>query len=281
MNDEQKVNRPRLLPGKSGWRMGDQRVEGFDDDPTLSHEDRVRIARWAINAGTASETQRLLVAEGATEAAGAQDAIWEERRELDQYGAELLLALLDEPKARLVRNPATHEGLEGATYPLSTGQLATLVGVTPRQVRHWSNAGLVPTDRRSQDRFFYATAAAVAMYLAGTEQYEKAAAFAVLDGRYRVLALLSVALRVRARQLGYSLVARWASEAARSLAVTVRAAEGVASEPATATAAPTIGEVIGAKVELNAHFQYLRDADSVERKTEAVRTRQQLFAYAA
>jgi DNA-binding transcriptional MerR regulator len=69
----------------------------------------------------------------------------------------------------LVLDPA---GAVGHGYPLTSSELAQLASLTERQVRYWSDNGLIPHWRRVRRRLFEAVGLISAFSIANAKQHE-------------------------------------------------------------------------------------------------------------
>jgi hypothetical protein len=204
-------DRPRLRPGRKGYRLGTQEFDGFPDQPHLEDHERVRIADMGRAAGLAitQEQRELLDRYSPAPASNAQRQTAADKRWVATSVPEGLLSLLTDDQARLVRQPSLHTDLEGARYPLTVGQLAQLAGATERQIRHWSDLRLLRSERHDGDRGFWPAAAAGALVLSDAPQHTKAVAAEVARGDgVRALALVGEALLVWAETLGVDQSAR-------------------------------------------------------------------------
>jgi MerR family regulatory protein len=146
-----------------GYWLGEAFHAGFHDDPSLPEGFRRRIATWARAADALSDSQRALLEQ-------------HPEREISeaQRRAEALVGPQASPmwwyltgvEQGMVRDPATHPKLAGASYPLGIGRLATLTGSTQDQIRHWHELGLLRARRsKGGHREFFADAALRAFFL--------------------------------------------------------------------------------------------------------------------
>jgi DNA-binding transcriptional MerR regulator len=60
----------------------------------------------------------------------------------------------------------------GHRYPLTSGEVAELTGLSPRQIRYWADHGLVPSWRSGTRRLFESVGLVVAFALTNTRQNE-------------------------------------------------------------------------------------------------------------
>jgi hypothetical protein len=216
---ERPSDRPRLRPGRTGYRLGNREFDGFPDQPELEDRQRARIADWGRAAGwpLSPEQNALLERSEPAPPSNAQRQTAEDERWIATSVPQGLLSLLSDGQARFVRQPSLHPDLEDARYPLGVGQLARLAGATERQIRHWSDLRLLRSERHDGDRRFWPAAAAAALVLADAPQHTKAVAAEVARGEgARALALVGEALLVWAEDLDSDRRAR-VTQAARAL----------------------------------------------------------------
>lgn len=76
---------------------------------------------------------------------------------------------LEPRQQRLLLDPA---GAVGHGYPLTSSELAQLTSLTERQVRYWSDNGLIPHWRKARRRVFEAAGLISAFALANAKQHE-------------------------------------------------------------------------------------------------------------
>lgn len=233
---------PRLHGSGEGYLIGNEWFEGFADRPELPEQDRVLIAQWAarFTPDQLSDEQGQLLAERiatprfasqALEDVGA--AIRDAEEDLPQAVRIGLYSLLSEDELEKVRFPSLTSALEGRNYPLAVNELAKLTGVTPKQIRHWDDVGLLPSHRLENQRRFYSAAAVHAFALRRLDPYQVAVLSLVIRGDQRLsdfLPLLGSALAFTARRItgeaarelthGAELVARYGGLLAGSPAKT-------------------------------------------------------------
>lgn len=148
--------------------------EGFPFSRDMPLEDQRRVARWAKQLAPdalSREQRELLRVEPARKTSrGSEEAI----RQGGILGSPLLRSLwaaLTEKQRRLVLNP--DKKIEGR-YPLSTGELSELTGMTKRKVQYWSERKLLPHWLDSHGhRRFEAPGAIVAFALEGSKQHDR------------------------------------------------------------------------------------------------------------
>jgi hypothetical protein len=177
---------PTLHGQQAGYVLGDRYVEGFADDLALDLRGRWRIAHWAQTFGH--------------ELDDAQRALLESPEPVDPIGRELLYATSDdidlhlplagqfglydrltEEELLLAHEPwrrlggQEQPGEERRDYPVNVTELATLTGTTPKQVREWETAGLLPAGWVDGRRQFFLAAAIHAFALRHLSRFQIAA----------------------------------------------------------------------------------------------------------
>jgi DNA-binding transcriptional MerR regulator len=182
---------PTLHGQRAGYVLGDRYVEGFADDLALDLRGRWRIAHWAQTFGH--------------ELDDAQRALLELPEPVDPIGRELLYATSDdidlhlplagqfglydrltEDELLLAREPwrrlggEAQPGEERRDYPINVTELAKVAGVTPKQVREWEKAGLLPAAWVDGRRQFFSAAVVHAFALRQLSRFQIAALANVL-----------------------------------------------------------------------------------------------------
>lgn len=76
---------------------------------------------------------------------------------------------LDPGQQEVALSPAK---VVGHRYPLTSGEVAALTGLTERQIRYWADNGLIPCWRKGRRRLFEAAGLISAFGLARTKQHE-------------------------------------------------------------------------------------------------------------
>lgn len=185
------LSRPTVRGDRRGYVLDQQVVEGFDDRPDLSLEQRTIIARlcrkYSPKALTPQQREFLrAVDEGAFEPASAT-LVGFSRNELDleKVGTAGFLQELSSSELRYVREPGAHRSLKGQHYPLTTGEVATLCQATERQIRHWADSGLIPSYRIDGQRRFFSAGLIRAMVLAKAGNFEVSTLAAIARGGKR------------------------------------------------------------------------------------------------
>lgn len=145
-----------ILPDHAGYTLGERAVFGFDDNELLPSRQRRRIAQWAKNFGTPTSEQLAMLDRGTSPQQSDAQA---QANDLASVWRSPVFSLLSKSEQDLIRDPA--QALDGRGYPLTIGALATLTNATTRQIRHWSNLGLLPATRNSRNDRLYGPAAAM------------------------------------------------------------------------------------------------------------------------
>lgn len=182
---------PTLDGGRAGYVLGVRYVEGFADDPALDLRWRWRIAHWAETFGhELDDAQRALLESPEPEDPISRELLYATSDDIDvhlplagQFGLydrltedELLLAR--EPWRRLGGEKRRDE--EQRDYPINVTELATVAGVTPKQVREWETAGLLPAAWIDGRRQFFSAAVVHAFALRRLSRFQIAALTNVL-----------------------------------------------------------------------------------------------------
>lgn len=76
---------------------------------------------------------------------------------------------LDRSQQEAALSPAK---VVGHRYPLTSGEVAGLTGLTERQIRYWADNGLIPCWRKGRRRLFEAAGLICAFALARARQHE-------------------------------------------------------------------------------------------------------------
>jgi MerR family regulatory protein len=174
-----------------GYTYGGEWVDGFADRPELSLPVRVRLARLGERYAPRklSVAQRDLLASPMAE----RDASRQPSPELDGFQAnaqEMERAFEDGVYAELtseqqawVADPSLHAALASdVRYPLTLGEIHLLTGASERQLRHWSDEGLIPSHRAGAHRRYYSAAVARALLLIETPPQQVATLIALRKG---------------------------------------------------------------------------------------------------
>jgi len=182
---------PLVRADGEGYTYAGEWLDGFADRPELPLPVRVRLARLGERYAPKklSAAQRDLLASPMAE----RDATRQPSAELDGFEAnaqEMERAFEDGVYAELtaeqqawVADPSSHPSLaEDARYPLTLGQLHLLTGASERQLRHWSDEGLIPSHRAGAHRRYYSVAVARALLLADTPPQQVATLITLRKG---------------------------------------------------------------------------------------------------
>lgn len=165
--------RVRLLASREGIAYAGDEIRGFPYVSDMPVADQVRVARWAQQLAPqdlAPEQEQLLAHHRRVRTDQDAEALRQDRL-LSSPLVRTLWRRLDGNAQRLVLNP---DQVGGTRYPLRTNELARLTGLTPRQVRYWSDRRLLRhwLDDRGHRRF-EAPAAIVAFAMRDSKQHER------------------------------------------------------------------------------------------------------------
>ena len=150
-------------------------TDGFADRPELSTRARVRLARLAERYAPKklSELQRELLASPSAERDATrqpspdQEGFQADATQTERAWQEGVFAELSSEQQAWMSDPGSHPLLaDGTRYPLTLGELHVLTGASKRQIRHWTDEGLLPSHRAGTHRRYYSTAVARALLLA-------------------------------------------------------------------------------------------------------------------
>jgi hypothetical protein len=182
---------PLVRADGEGYTYAGEWIDGFADRPELPLPVRVRLARLGehYSPRKLSVAQRELLASPLAE----RDATRQPSAELDAFQAnaqEMERAFEDGVYAELtaeqqawVADPSSHAALaDNVRYPLTLGQLHLLTGASERQLRHWSDEGLIPSHRAGAHRRYYSAAVARALLLAETAPQQVSTLIALRKG---------------------------------------------------------------------------------------------------
>lgn len=191
---------PILTPDRQGYVLDGEKHAGFDDRRDLSDDRRRAVARWASRFSPGAltpEQAELLEAPNhpTPEVLEAAQGLIDARGDLQLLHLSGMLDELSEQQRGWLAHPGTHPDLNGtASFPLTVGEMAVLVGVNEPQLRRWSDAAALPSFRWGDDRRFGRHAAARAMIMAEAPKPEKAAICATARGEGRRTVLMIGAL---------------------------------------------------------------------------------------
>ncbi|HLH64364.1 MAG TPA: MerR family DNA-binding transcriptional regulator [Solirubrobacteraceae bacterium] len=164
----------KLRRDRRGIVFAGREVEGFPYVAEMSPGDQLKVARWARRLAPGSETdeQKALVEGHAVPEPSDKrlEGLYQDQM-LRLPQVRSLWRRLGETEQAAVVNP---ENSVGKRYPLNTKKLAQLTGLSERQVRYWSDLGLLPhwLDDNGY-RHFEAAAAIVAFSLVHRSQPER------------------------------------------------------------------------------------------------------------
>jgi hypothetical protein len=134
----------KLRKDRSGIIFKGQELDGFPFFDDMGADDQLKVARWAhrLTPDVETEEQKALLKgyERPKPSAARREAMRQDEI-LSSAPVRALWRQLDEDARKAVVNP---ENYVGKQYPLSTGKLAELTGLTSRRVRNWSDLGLLP-----------------------------------------------------------------------------------------------------------------------------------------
>jgi len=174
-----------------GYTCGGQSVDGFSDRPELTLQARVRLARLAerYTPKKLSGAQRELLAspeaerDAARRPSPAQEGFQADAGDAARVWEEGIYAELSAEQRAWVAQPGLHPALpDAARYPLTLGRLHLLTGASERQLRHWTDEGLIPAHRAGTHRRWYSAAAARALLLAQASPQQVASLIALRRG---------------------------------------------------------------------------------------------------
>jgi hypothetical protein len=191
MNSSLQSPMPLVRADGAGYTYAGEWLDGFADRPELPLPVRVRLARLGERYAPKklSPAQRDLLASRMAE----RDATRQPSAELDGFEAnaqEMEKAFEDGVYAELtseqqawVADPSSHPSLaKDVRYPLTLGQLHLLTAASERQLRHWSDEGLIPSHRAGAHRRYYSVAVARALLLADTPPQQVATLITLRKG---------------------------------------------------------------------------------------------------
>ncbi len=182
---------PLIRADGRGYTYAGESTDGFADRPGLPTQARVRLARLAERYAPKklSKVQRELLASPLAERDATrqpspdQEGFQADATEAERAWGEGVLAELSSEQQAWMSDPGSHPLLpDGTRYPLTLGELHVLTGASERQIRHWSDEGLVPSHRAGTHRRYYSTAVARALLLAEMSPQLVAALIALRQG---------------------------------------------------------------------------------------------------
>lgn len=164
----------KLSPDHQGILVDGELLPGFPYLEEMAETDQVRVAAWARKLAPRSLTdaqKALLESRSRGQPSARRLEGVRQDRILGSPVVRMLWESLDEGQRALVLNP---DGELGKRYPLSTGELSSLTGMSKRQVQYWSERRLLPywLDEHGHRRF-EAAAVIVAFALSGSKQHDR------------------------------------------------------------------------------------------------------------
>jgi hypothetical protein len=182
---------PLIRADGKGYTYAGESIDGFADRPELPLPARVRLARLGEHYAPRklSQAQRELLATPAAE----RDATRQPSPEQEGFQADVadaerawdegVYAEISQEEQQWVSDPGTHPSLpDSMRYPLTLGQLHQLTGASERQLRHWTDEGLIPSHRAGSHRRYYSAAVARAFLLAQMSSQQLATLIALRRG---------------------------------------------------------------------------------------------------
>jgi hypothetical protein len=182
---------PLVHAAGHGYTYAGESVVGFADRPELLLAVRVRLARLGERYAPKklSAVQRELLAsplaerDATRQPSAVQEGFQADSEEAARAWEEGVYAELSAQEREWVSDPGLHPSLRGdARYPLTLGQLHIVSGASERQLRHWTDEGLLPAHRAGTHRRYYSAAVARALLLAQMPPQHVAALVALQRG---------------------------------------------------------------------------------------------------
>jgi hypothetical protein len=182
---------PLVRADGEGYTYAGEWIDGFADRLELPLPVRVRLARLGecYAPRKLSGTQRDLLAspmaehDATRQPSAEMDGFQANAREIDRAFEDGVYAELSTEQQEWVADPGAHPALpNGARYPLTLGQLHLVTGASERQLRHWSDEGLIPSHRAGAHRRYYSAAVARALLLADTPPQQVATLITLRKG---------------------------------------------------------------------------------------------------
>jgi hypothetical protein len=175
---------PHLRSNHQGYRLGDEVVDGFPDQPHLPPFQRRLIAEWAKAFGhELSVAQQTLLQTRPTPPEAQLEILRAAQRDLDYDVPRVVesgvYATLSAAEVERCERPEDVLG-EGRGYPINATELAALAGVTYKQIRDWDRGGLLPSHEIDGRRQYCSAAALTACALKPLGKWQIAALRGVL-----------------------------------------------------------------------------------------------------
>ena len=161
----------KLSPNRKGILVDGEELRGFPYLEEMVERDQLRVAAWArkLAPELLTAAQRALL-ENRRPSARRMEGLRQDQILRSPLVRTLWDSLLEVQQA-LVLNPDQELGKR---YPLRTGELSRLTGMSKRQVQYWSERRLLPhwLDERGYRRF-EAAAVIVAFALSDSKQHDR------------------------------------------------------------------------------------------------------------
>lgn len=176
---------PQLRGNRQGYHLRGEIVDGFPDQPQLPPFQRRLIAEWAkaLDHELSAAQQELLQTRPTPPEAQLQilraaqrDGDCDVQRVVDSG----VYATLDVADVERCEWPEEVLG-EARSYPINATELATLAGVTYKQIRDWDKSGLLPSHDIDGRRQYFSAAALTACALKPLDKWQIAALRGVLN----------------------------------------------------------------------------------------------------
>ncbi|MET0601160.1 MAG: MerR family transcriptional regulator [Baekduia sp.] len=176
---------PQLRGNHRGYHLGDEVVDGFPDQPQLPPFQRRLIAEWAKALDhELSAAQQVLLQTRPTPPEAQLQILRAAHRDGDHDVPRLVESGVYETldAADIDRCEWPEEVLgEARSYPVNATELATLAGVTYKQIRDWDKGGLLPSHDVDGRRQYFSAAALTACALKPLDRWQIAALRGVLS----------------------------------------------------------------------------------------------------
>jgi hypothetical protein len=176
---------PQLRGNRQGYRLGDEVVDGFPDQPQLPPFQRRLIAEWAyaLDYELSGAQQKLLQArpmppKAQLEILGAAQRNGD--RDVPRLVESGVYETLDAADVERCEQPQEVLG-EDRGYPINATELAMLAGVTYKQIRDWDRGGLLPSHEIDGRRQYCSAATLTACALKPLDKWQIAALRGVLS----------------------------------------------------------------------------------------------------
>jgi hypothetical protein len=176
---------PQLRGGRQGYLLDDQLIDGFSDQPQLPPFHRRLIAEWARAFGydlSAAQQELLRMRPMPPEAQLEilKAAQYNGDRDVPRLVESGVYETLSADDVERCEYPQEILG-EARGYPINATELATLAGVTYKQIRDWERGGLLPSHEIDGRRQYCSAAALTACALKPLDKWQIAALRGVLS----------------------------------------------------------------------------------------------------